>query len=969
MSRRFAALAATCLIATAGTAAAQVNTADLTLSTYSGTPTPISSGVGSDFGGMIGVGPVSGVPVTLSIDSDILGDFDIAVRNIEGCMSTFSSNYDVVVVYIDSIPGAGIASTSTLNDTSSVFAAAVSGGSLPSTGAGTANVATLNFPSGFRPDYALALVMNPCDGSADAQLFPLASGTMTPSFPGHFGTGSSFFLYGLTLADLGMSQGDSFNYLATVVNARNGWRGNEFQGLAAATRTIGMGAYPMAADPPLTFSSFTTVGEVVINEVDSDTVGTDVLEFIELHGPPNLDLEGATLILYNGAGDTVYDTISLDGYTLNAAGYLVLGNSGVTPSPDIVFADNHLQNGADGVGIFFDSCGECGYDLLDAVVYGTNDPDDPGLRALLGLSTQPQVDENGRASRGGGQETDSINRCPPGSPPLTTVGWVPNPPTPGAPNDCSVCGDGSVEGPEECEPTRFTDIAGGSLTLSCCTSLCRFASPSTECRAAADLCDVAEMCTGSSETCPADRVASGTFVCRDATGPCDVAETCTGSSVTCPADGFAPTTTECRAAAGDCDAPEHCTGSNALCPLDVMMPAMTECRAAMGGCDVTEVCDGTSPTCPANGVLPAMTECRASAGDCDVAESCDGASPACPTDVFAAATTICRMATDRCDVEELCTGMAADCPMDMLAADGTRCDDGLFCNGEETCMAGACTAGTAPICDDRNVCTTDSCSGSACDFAPVAGCCNVDADCSDGDVCTADVCSGPGGTCSASPITNCCEADADCDDANSCTADACDLATNRCTRTPVAGCCATDADCDDGNACSTDACDAATGTCSNTDVVGCCLSDGDCNDDNTCTMDSCDTAAMTCTNDAIAGCCVTDADCDDGDECTTDMCDTTTATCSSDRIPGCGRDGGTGLDDGGMGGDASVDAGFDAGPLDGAVGAGGDGSVADAGEGTTEGGCGCRATRRDSPRGGLLLLLGLGAVVVWRRRR
>jgi RHS repeat-associated protein len=41
--------------------------------------------------------------------------------------------------------------------------------------------------------------------------------------------------------------------------------------------------------------------------------------------------------------------------------------------------------------------------------------------------------------------------------------------------------------------------------------------------------------------------------------------------------------------------------------------------------------------------------------------------------------------------------------------DGTSCSDANACNGDETCRAGVCTAGTAPVVDDLNLCTTDSC--------------------------------------------------------------------------------------------------------------------------------------------------------------------------------------------------------------------------------------------------------------------
>jgi hypothetical protein len=59
---------------------------------------------------------------------------------------------------------------------------------------------------------------------------------------------------------------------------------------------------------------------------------------------------------------------------------------------------------------------------------------------------------------------------------------------------------------------------------------------STVCRSSAGVCDVAESCTGSSTTCPADALAASGTVCRPAANPCDVAEACSGTSASCPAE-------------------------------------------------------------------------------------------------------------------------------------------------------------------------------------------------------------------------------------------------------------------------------------------------------------------------------------------------------------------------------------------------------------------------------------------------
>ena len=58
----------------------------------------------------------------------------------------------------------------------------------------------------------------------------------------------------------------------------------------------------------------------------------------------------------------------------------------------------------------------------------------------------------------------------------------------------------------------------------------------------------------------------------------------------------------------------------------------------------------------------------------------------------------------------------ADASMDAATETCTlasECDDGFFCNGTETCDAGACVPGTPPACDDGVTCTDDTCSDAA----------------------------------------------------------------------------------------------------------------------------------------------------------------------------------------------------------------------------------------------------------------
>ncbi|HZF49779.1 MAG TPA: kelch repeat-containing protein [Polyangiaceae bacterium] len=65
----------------------------------------------------------------------------------------------------------------------------------------------------------------------------------------------------------------------------------------------------------------------------------------------------------------------------------------------------------------------------------------------------------------------------------------------------------------------------------------------------------------------------------------------------------------CRAAAGVCDAAEVCDGSTDLCPVDVKVPVGTECHASAGDCDAAEACDGVADDCPLDSPAPDNTAC------------------------------------------------------------------------------------------------------------------------------------------------------------------------------------------------------------------------------------------------------------------------------------------------------------------------------------------------------------------------
>ena len=184
----------------------------------------------------------------------------------------------------------------------------------------------------------------------------------------------------------------------------------------------------------LSLSSMTHA-ELLINETDADQTSTDIAEFVELtdEGVGFTPLDGYSLVFYNGSSDTSYQTIGLDGYTTNADGFFVIcgdntqvSNCDLDVSPD----SNLIQNGQDAIALYAVDSGEIingtpvtTDNLVDAVVYDTNDADDPGLLVLLN-DGQPQLNED----MNGAGTTQSLQRCSGGA--RDTEGFVAATPTP-----------------------------------------------------------------------------------------------------------------------------------------------------------------------------------------------------------------------------------------------------------------------------------------------------------------------------------------------------------------------------------------------------------------------------------------------------------------------------------------------------------------------------------------------------------
>ena len=187
-----------------------------------------------------------------------------------------------------------------------------------------------------------------------------------------------------------------------------------------------------------------TIIHLVINELDPDTLNTDTMEFVELStGVAGVPLTGYSLVFWNGATDSAYYAIDLDA-TTNSAGNLLAGNAALTTN--LVFPDNTLQNGADAVGIYAAMASSfpntslvTATKVIDAVVYGSADPDATGLLDVLmgpvGSPARVQVDEGGV----GVSDMRSIQRC--GSIRLSGMQFGTGTPSPNAANSIICAAD------------------------------------------------------------------------------------------------------------------------------------------------------------------------------------------------------------------------------------------------------------------------------------------------------------------------------------------------------------------------------------------------------------------------------------------------------------------------------------------------------------------------------------------------
>jgi hypothetical protein len=175
--------------------------------------------------------------------------------------------------------------------------------------------------------------------------------------------------------------------------------------------------------------------QIVINELDTDTPSTDVLEFIELKSTnPFSALDGYTLVFFNGSSNGLtnlsYYAIDLDGLVTDGNGNILLANPIVIPSGSYTIPSNSIQNGPDAVAIYLGDAIDfptgtvaTSTNLINALVYSNNGTTSATvLMSALGVLTSYNENVNGFAA------TQSIQRKADGTYEVKT-------PTPRANND------------------------------------------------------------------------------------------------------------------------------------------------------------------------------------------------------------------------------------------------------------------------------------------------------------------------------------------------------------------------------------------------------------------------------------------------------------------------------------------------------------------------------------------------------
>jgi hypothetical protein len=373
-------------------------------------------------------------------------------------------------------------------------------------------------------------------------------------------------------------------------------------------------------------------------------------------------------------------------------------------------------------------------------------------------------------------------------------------------------------------------------------------------------------CTDDGNQCTFDRCdGGGTCIHPFNTEPCDDGVFCNGAD-TCgggvcnhsgdPCVGGPACADTCDETAGSCASPPGtpCAADGNPCTDDVCDGAGGCGVANTASCDDGLFCTGVD-TCGGGICNHGGDPC---AGGAECAATCNEVTHSC----LAPPGTPCTADGNPC-TDDVCNG-AGTCGVVNTAS----CDDGVFCNGVDTCSGGVCNHAGDPCVGGAECAATCNEVTHSC-LAPPGTPCTAD-----GNPCTDDVCNDAGncGVANTAP----CDDGLFCNGADTCSAGACTHVGDPCAAHPqcatvcneaAATCTDVGTPCDDGDACTSDACDAVAGMCTHVALPG----STPCDDGDACTTDD-HCGAGGCGGIAVPGCCTDDASCDDGVPCTDDHC-------------------------------------------------------------------------------------------------
>jgi len=354
--------------------------------------------------------------------------------------------------------------------------------------------------------------------------------------------------------------------------------------------------------------------------------------------------------------------------------------------------------------------------------------------------------------------------------------------------------------------------------------------------------------TTSGDGCSADCLSlerCGNAYLDDAAGEiCDDGNTANGDG--CSAD--CTSDESCGNSIVDLGVGEVCDDGNTADGDGCSADCMTGPTCGDGMANGTEVCDDGNTDDGDGCSADCSSDETCGNGTTDIGEECDDGNVD-PDDGCSATCVIERCGnslvegTEACDDGNMVDGDGCEGDCTFSCTMDSECDDGMLCNGAETCASNVCAAGTpaadATDCGGGMVCRAGTCAMPVCGNGILEG---AEA-CDDGNSTAGDGCE--------NDCTFSCTMDSECDDAEACTGvETCNTTTNTCVNPADL---ADGTDCGGGNICNGGACVAP--TCGNGTPEGA----EQCDDGNTTDGDGCD-------NDCTFSCTM-DSECDDGDAC------------------------------------------------------------------------------------------------------